>query len=58
MFKEEKENKLLAYFGMDSHSEMMEYIRENPEDEKVKEVKELFKLFIINPQEEVARNEG
>jgi hypothetical protein len=52
-----EKNKLLEYFGLNSHSEMMTYIRENPEDEKVKEIKDLFKAHSINLAEGVNRNE-
>lgn len=52
-----KKNRLLQYFGLNSHSEMMAYIRENPEDEKVKEIKELFKPHLTNLDEEVDGNE-
>lgn len=55
MFNEN--NKLLEYFGLNSYSEIMTYIRENPEDEKVKEIKELFKIYSTNLDEEVGRNE-
>ena len=52
-----KTNKLLEYFGLGSYSEMMDYIRKNPEDAKVKEIKELFKPLHINFDGEVDRNE-
>jgi hypothetical protein len=57
MFNKKNKNRLLQYFGLNSHSEMMAYIRENPEDEKVKEIKELFKSLHINFDGEVDRNE-
>lgn len=57
MFNEKNKNRLLEYFGLNSHSKMMTYIRENPEDEKVKEIKELFKIYSTNLDEEVGRNE-
>ncbi|MCR1935050.1 hypothetical protein NSA27_10260 [Clostridium tepidum] len=57
MFNKKNKNRLLQYFGLNSHSEMMAYIRENPEDEKVKEIKDLFKAHSINLDEEVNRNE-
>ena len=57
MLNEKNSNRLLQYFGLNSHSEMMTYIRENPEDEKVKEIKDLFKAHSINLDEEVDRNE-
>ena len=55
MFNEK--NKLLEYFGLNSYGEIMTYIRENPGDEKVKEIKELFETHSINPDREVDRNE-
>ena len=55
MFNEK--NRLLEYFGLNSYGEIMTYIRENPGDEKVKEIKELFETHSINPDEEVDRNE-
>ena len=30
MLNKKNENKLLQYFGLNSHSEKMDYIRENP----------------------------
>ncbi len=57
MLNKKNENKLLQYFGVTSHSEIMDYIRENPEDEKLKEVKELLKSLPINLDGEVDRNE-
>ena len=55
MFNEK--NKLLEYFGLNSYGEIMTYIRENPEDKKVKEIKELFETHSINLDEEADRNE-
>lgn len=55
MFNEK--NRLLEYFGLNSYGEIMTYIRENPEDEKVKEIKELFETHSINLDEEADRNE-
>ena len=55
MFNEK--NKLLEYFGLNSYGEIMNYIRENPEDKKVKEIKELFETHSINLDEEADRNE-
>jgi hypothetical protein len=52
-----EKNKLLEYFGLNSYSEIVTYIRDNPEDEKVKEIKDLFKAHSINLDEEVNRNE-
>lgn len=57
MLNKKNENKLLQYFGLTSHSEIMDYVRKNPEDEKVKEIKELLKALPINAYEEVDRNE-
>ena len=57
MLNKKDENKLLQYFGLTSHSEIMDYVRKNPEDEKVKEIKELLKALPINADEEVDRNE-
>lgn len=57
MLNKKNENKLLQYFGLTSHSEIMDYVRKNPEDEKVKEIKELLKTLPINADEEVDRNE-
>ncbi|MBU3194724.1 MULTISPECIES: hypothetical protein [Bacillota] len=57
MLNKKNENKLLQYFGLTSHSEIMDYVRKNPEDEKVKEIKELLKALPINADEEVDRNE-
>lgn len=55
MFNEK--NKLLEYFGLNSYGEIMNYIRENPEDEKVKEIKELFETYATDFDREVDRNE-
>lgn len=55
MFNEK--NRLLEYFGLNSYDEIMTYIRENPEDEKVKEIKELFKTYSTDLDREVDRNE-
>lgn len=55
MFNEK--NKLLEYFGLNSYGEIMNYIRENPEDEKVKEIKDLFKTYSTSLDREVDRNE-
>lgn len=57
MLNKKNENKLLQYFGLASHSEIMDYVRKNPEDEKVKEIKDLLKSLPINADEEVDRNE-
>ena len=55
MFNEK--NKLLEYFGLNSYGEIMNYIRENPGDEKVKEIKELFESYSTGLDREVDRNE-
>ena len=55
MFNEK--NRLLEYFGLNSYEEIMTYIRENPEDEKVKEIKELFETYSTDLDREVDRNE-
>jgi hypothetical protein len=55
MFNEK--NKLLEYFGLNSYGEIMNYIRENPEDEKVREIKELFESYSTGLDREVDRNE-
>ncbi|MGX6979333.1 hypothetical protein ACWN8V_08740 [Vagococcus elongatus] len=57
MLNKKNENKLLQYFGLTSHSEIMDYVRKNSEDEKVKEIKALLKALPINADEEVDRNE-
>jgi hypothetical protein len=55
MFNEK--NRLLEYFGLNSYGEIMNYIRENPGDEKVKEIKELFESYSTGLDREVDRNE-
>jgi len=55
MFNEK--NSLLEYFGLNSYGEIMTYIMENPEDEKVKEIKDLFKTYSTSLDREVDRNE-
>jgi hypothetical protein len=55
MFNEK--NRLLEYFGLNSYDEIMTYIRVNPEDEKVKEIKELFETYSTDLDREVDRNE-
>ena len=57
MFNKKYENNLLKYLGLKSHSEIMDYVRENPEDKKVKEIKELLNSLPINSDREVDRNE-
>ncbi len=55
MFNER--NRLLGYFGLNSYDEIMTYIKENPGDEKVKEIKELFKTYSTDLDREVDMNE-
>ena len=55
MFNER--NRLLGYFGLNSYDEIMTYIKENPGDEKVKEIKELFETYSTDLDREVDRNE-
>lgn len=55
MFNEK--NSLLEYFGLNSYGEIMTYIRENPGDEKAKEIKELFETYSTDLDREVDRNE-
>ena len=55
MFNEK--NKLLEYFGLNSYDEIMTYIRENPEDEKVKEIKDLLETYSTSLDREVGSNE-
>lgn len=43
-----KTNKLLDYFQVANHQELMEFIKKNPENKKVKELKELLVLFDID----------
>lgn len=43
-----KTNKLLDYFQVANHQELMEFIKQNPNDKKVKELKELIALFKID----------
>ena len=52
-----EKNKLLEYFGLNSYSEIVTYIRDNPEDEKAKEIKELFEIYSTDLDWEVDRNE-
>ena len=44
-------NKLFELFGVNNHLELMNYIKDNPDDESVKEVKELLEMFDINIEE-------
>ena len=52
-----EKNKLLEYFGLNSYSEIVTYMMENPEDEKVKEIKELFEIYSTDLDWEVDRDE-
>ena len=52
-----EKNILLGYFGLNSYDEIMTYIRDNPENEKVKEIKELFESYSTGLDREVDRNE-
>lgn len=42
-----KSNNLLKYFKVESHEELMNYIKKNPKDPKVAELKDLLTLFDI-----------
>ncbi|MBP2028226.1 hypothetical protein J2Z35_002027 [Acetoanaerobium pronyense] len=44
-------NKLFELFGVKNHMELMKYIKENPDNEKVKEVKEILEMFDVNLEE-------
>ena len=57
MLKNNGKNKLLEYFNLNSYQELIDYIKENPEDSKVKEIKDLFKLSGIDLDSEVDRDE-
>jgi protoporphyrinogen oxidase len=52
-----EKNILLGYFGLNSYDEIMTYIRDNPENEKVKEIKELFEIYSTDLDWEVDRDE-
>ena len=41
-------NELLKYFKLASHEELISYIKENPKDSKVVELKEVLAAFGIN----------
>ena len=43
-----KTNKLLDYFQVANHRELMDFIKQNQNDKKVKELKELLDLFEID----------
>lgn len=53
MLKNNGKNKLLEYFNLNSYQELIDYIKENPEDSKVTEIKDLFKLSGIDLDGEV-----
>ncbi len=46
-----QKDKLLEIFGVNSHAELFEYIKNNPDNERVKEMKELLLMFDINIDE-------
>ena len=50
-------NKLLEYFNVENHQQLMEHIKDNPDDIKVKEVKELLLLYGIDLGSELSMNE-
>jgi protoporphyrinogen oxidase len=52
-----EKNILLGYFGLNSYDEIMTYIRDNPENEKVKEIKELFEIYSTDLDWEVDKDE-
>ncbi|HHX70814.1 MAG TPA: hypothetical protein GX708_22530 [Gallicola sp.] len=41
-------NQLLKIFGVKSHKELMDFIKEHPDDERVVEIREVFELFNLN----------
>lgn len=45
-----KFNTLLDYFQVKNHQELLNYITENPNDSKVKELKEILHVFKIHPE--------
>lgn len=47
-----EKDKLLEYFGVKNHKELDEYIKNKPNDSKVKELKEILNYFNINEKEE------
>lgn len=57
MIRSNEKNKLLEYFNVNNYQELLEYIRGNPEDKKVNEMKDLFKLYAIDLDGEVNTNE-
>lgn len=50
-------NKLLKYFNVENHKELMEYIRGNPEDMKVQEIKEILEMYGVDLDSEVSISE-
>lgn len=50
-------NKLLEFFNVNNHEELMEHIKNNPEDNKVQEIKELLEHFKISLDSEVKIDE-
>lgn len=52
-----EKNKLLEHFGLSSYGEILIYMNENPEDEKVKEILELYEIYAREFEEEVPLNE-
>jgi erythromycin esterase-like protein len=57
MIRSNEKNKLLEYFNVNNYQELLEYIRENPEDKKVNEMKDLFKLYGVDLNSEVNTDE-
>lgn len=45
-------DKLLAYFNVNSHEELKQYIEENPEDEKIKSFKEVLEMLDEEKEDE------
>lgn len=50
-------NKLLELFNVENHEELMEHIKNNPDDNRVKEIKELLEHFEISLDSEVKVDE-
>lgn len=48
----EIKDKLLNYFGVKSHKELTDYIKNNPNDQKVLMLKEFLKEWGVNLDEE------
>lgn len=57
MNKNSTENALLKYFNVENYQQLMEYIKDNPADKKVVEIKELLKLNGVDFDSEVNANE-